>query len=61
MILHKMEALDAIQTFDFAFMLHIMKIIFGITNELNMSLQRKDQDIVNAVSYLATTKKRLQG
>ena len=37
-----------------------MKVILGITNELNTSLQRKDQDIVNAVSYLGTTKKRLQ-
>jgi hypothetical protein len=52
--------LDAIQTFDFAFMLHLMKVILGITNDLNISLQRKDQDIINAVSYLGTTKRRLQ-
>jgi hypothetical protein len=52
--------LDAIQTFDFVFMMHIMKVILGITNELSTSLQRKDQDIVNAISYLGTTKKRLQ-
>jgi hypothetical protein len=53
--------LDAIQTFDFVFMMHIMKVILGITNELSTSLQRKDQDIVNVISYLGTTKKRLQG
>jgi hypothetical protein len=37
-----------------------MKVILGITNELNIALQKKDQDIVNAVSYLGTTKRRLQ-
>jgi hypothetical protein len=52
--------LDVIQTFDFALMLHLMKVILGITNELNVALQKKDQDIVNAVSYLGTTKRRLQ-
>ena len=52
--------LDGIQTFDFVFMMHLMKLILGITNELNIALQRKDQDIVNAVSYLGTTKRRLQ-
>jgi hypothetical protein len=41
-------------------MMHIMKVILGITNELSTSLQRKDQDIVNAISSLGTTKKRLQ-
>ncbi|XP_044396777.1 zinc finger MYM-type protein 1-like [Triticum aestivum] len=52
--------LDAIQTFDFVFMMHLMKAILGITNDLSVALQRKDQDIVNAVSYLHTTKRRLQ-
>ena len=37
-----------------------MKVILGISNELNISLQKKDQDIVNVVSYLGTTKRRLQ-
>ena len=53
--------LDGIQTFDFVFMLHLMKVILGITNDLNLALQRKDQDIVNVVSFLGTTKRRLQG
>jgi hypothetical protein len=52
--------LDGIQTFDFVFMMHLMKIILSITNELNVALQRKDQDIVNDVSFLGTTKRRLQ-
>jgi hypothetical protein len=50
--------LDGIQTFDFVFMMHLTKIILGITNELNVTLQRKDQDIVNVVSFLGTTKIR---
>lgn len=33
--------LDAIQTFDFSFMLHLMKVILGITNDLNIALQKK--------------------
>ena len=37
-----------------------MKAILGITNDLSVALQRKDQDIVNAVLYLHTTKRRLQ-
>ena len=34
--------LDAIQTFDFVFMMHLMKVILGITNDLSVALQRKD-------------------
>jgi hypothetical protein len=30
--------LDTIQIFNFAFMLHLMKVILGITNDLNISL-----------------------
>ena len=33
--------LDAVQTFDFVFMLHTMKVILGITNELNRSEERR--------------------
>lgn len=41
-------------------MKHSMKIMHRITNNLNAALQRKDQDIVNVVSYICTTKRRLQ-
>ncbi|KAI0526986.1 hypothetical protein KFK09_002582 [Dendrobium nobile] len=41
--------LDSMQSFDFSFCLHLMKDILGITGELSEALQRKDQDIVNAL------------
>ncbi|XP_039015479.1 zinc finger MYM-type protein 1-like [Hibiscus syriacus] len=50
----------AIESFDFIFIIHLMKRIFGIMNELNKSLQRKDQDIVNAMSLVTLTKEILQ-
>lgn len=36
-------------SFDFVFDLHLMKSVLGITNELCKALQRKNQDIVNAM------------
>ncbi|XP_038701805.1 uncharacterized protein LOC119998524 [Tripterygium wilfordii] len=36
--------------FDFVFNLQLLKAILAITNELSQALQRKDQDIVNAMS-----------
>ncbi|CAN6562598.1 unnamed protein product [Malus baccata var. baccata] len=39
-----------IQTFDFVFHLFLMRLILGITNELSQALQKKDQDIVNAMA-----------
>ncbi|XP_021763148.1 zinc finger MYM-type protein 1-like [Chenopodium quinoa] len=50
----------AIESFDFIFMIHLMKTIFGIVNELNKALQKGDQDIVNAMSLVSLTKERLQ-
>ena len=46
--------------FEFAFLLHLMKLVLGITNTLSQALQRRDQDIVNAISLLATAKRQLQ-
>ncbi|XP_015068601.1 zinc finger MYM-type protein 1-like [Solanum pennellii] len=51
---------DTIKKFDFAFMLHLMWKVLMMTNELSSSLQRMDQDIVNAMGFLALTKQRLQ-
>ncbi|XP_057532053.1 uncharacterized protein LOC130810115 [Amaranthus tricolor] len=48
--------LDGIQIFDFAFMIYLMKLVLGISNELSLSLQRRDHDVVNAMSLLSTTK-----
>ncbi|KAJ0800026.1 putative HAT dimerization domain, ribonuclease H-like superfamily [Helianthus annuus] len=40
--------------------LHLMKHILGITNLLSQALQRKDQDIVNAIQMVNATKQQLQ-
>ncbi|XP_070034357.1 uncharacterized protein [Nicotiana tomentosiformis] len=52
--------LSEIITFKFVFMLHLMLKVLAISNELNKILQKRDQDIVNAVKFLNITKKRLQ-
>ena len=54
------DLLDAIQSFEFAFQLHLMKTVLGISNELSQALQKKDQDIVNAMSLVKVSKERLQ-
>ena len=52
--------LDSIQSFDFVLSLHLMRNVLGVTNELSKALQRKDQDIVNAMSLVKVCKQRLQ-
>ena len=51
----KLEArvlLDYMQSYEFIFSLHLMRKVLGITNDLSKVLQRKDQDIVNAIWLL---------
>ncbi|KAJ9536196.1 hypothetical protein OSB04_un000635 [Centaurea solstitialis] len=51
----KCEAIQlstSLQTFDFIFCLHFMKTLLGITNDLSQALQRKEQDIVNAMNLV---------
>jgi hypothetical protein len=48
---------DVIQTLDFVFMMHLMKVILGITNDLNLGLQWKDQDIVRNQSKATRNEK----
>ncbi|XP_060217059.1 uncharacterized protein LOC132644483 [Lycium barbarum] len=48
------------QTFEIAFILHLMRDILAITNELNESLQKKEQDIANAMLLVKVAKKQLQ-
>ncbi|KAK9077454.1 hypothetical protein SSX86_005791 [Deinandra increscens subsp. villosa] len=48
------------RTFDFVYYLHMMKEILGYTNTLCEALQRKDQDILNAVGLVKSTKQDLQ-
>ncbi|KAK1369481.1 hypothetical protein POM88_035573 [Heracleum sosnowskyi] len=49
-----------LMSFDFVFVAHLMVAIFGITNELNVELQKHDQDIVNAMAMVDITKTSLQ-
>ncbi|XP_078166184.1 uncharacterized protein LOC144560818 [Carex rostrata] len=49
-----------LQDFDFVFLLHLMKNVLGITNELCLALQRKDQDIENEMALVKVAKDRLQ-
>jgi hypothetical protein len=50
---------QSLYTFDFAFNLHLMKNVLGTTNELSQALQRKDQDILNAIKLVEISKLRL--
>ncbi|XP_071712423.1 uncharacterized protein [Rutidosis leptorrhynchoides] len=52
--------LKYLKSFDFVFYLHLMLRILGFTNILSQALQRKDQDILEAVSLVESTKERLQ-
>ncbi|XP_020424522.1 uncharacterized protein LOC109950365 [Prunus persica] len=52
--------LKEIQTFDFVFHLYLMRFILGITNNLSKALQKKDQDIVNAMMLVQRCKQKLQ-
>jgi hypothetical protein len=49
-----------IQSFGFVFNLHLMRSLLGVSNELSQALQRKDQDIVNAMKLVRMSKERLQ-
>jgi glycine cleavage system regulatory protein len=47
-------------SFDFAFILHIMKNVMGITDVLCQALQQKSQDILNVMHFVTTTKTLIQ-
>ncbi|XP_060180349.1 uncharacterized protein LOC132610102 [Lycium barbarum] len=49
-----------IRSFEFVHMLQLMLKVLEITNDLNMTLQRKDQDIVNAMKLVGFAKRQLQ-
>ncbi|CAN1277350.1 hypothetical protein LINPERPRIM_LOCUS16301 [Linum perenne] len=52
--------LGLVQTFEFAFILKMMIRVLAITNELSIALQRKDQDILNAMRLVHVAKLRFQ-
>jgi hypothetical protein len=51
---------DIMELFNFVFMLHCLRMILAVTNEFSQTLQRKDQDIENAMSLLKTSKERFK-
>ncbi|XP_059315419.1 uncharacterized protein LOC132066033 [Lycium ferocissimum] len=52
--------LRSCQTFETVFLLHLITDILGITYDLNVSLQKKEQDIANAMILVKVAKRRLQ-
>ncbi|XP_076941255.1 uncharacterized protein LOC143610743 [Bidens hawaiensis] len=46
--------------YDFVFYLHLMRRILDTTNILSRSLQKKEQDLVNAISLIKSTKRQLE-
>jgi hypothetical protein len=55
-----MSLMDKMENFEFVFTMHLLRNILGITNELSQALQRKDQDIVNAMSLVGVVNEQLQ-
>ncbi|XP_059281308.1 uncharacterized protein LOC132035001 [Lycium ferocissimum] len=51
---------DDIRSYEFVYTLHLMLKVLAITHDLNMALQRKDQDIVSAMNHVGFTKRQLQ-
>jgi hypothetical protein len=52
--------LTIFKSFEFVFVAHLLLTIFGYTNDLNHALQKRDQDIVNAVDFIHLTKIQFQ-
>ncbi|CAN6280066.1 unnamed protein product [Urochloa humidicola] len=48
------------ETFDFVFILHLMIELLSVTDSLSKALQRKDQDIVEAMNLIMDVRDRLQ-
>ena len=48
--------LELMLSFDFAFNLHLMKTLLGITSELLKALQKKGQDFLNAMNLVKICK-----
>ena len=48
------------ESFDFVFSAQLMLVILGYTNDLSEYLQRREQDILNAISPVTVAKSRMQ-
>ncbi|GAV78822.1 LOW QUALITY PROTEIN: hypothetical protein CFOL_v3_22287, partial [Cephalotus follicularis] len=51
---------DNLTSFEFVFILHLMKESLEITDSLCQALQRRSQDILNAMDLVSSTKKLIQ-
>ena len=49
-----------LQSYNFAFTRHLVRNILGVSNELSKALQRKEQDIANAITLIKVCKHRVQ-
>ncbi|CAH9094900.1 unnamed protein product, partial [Cuscuta europaea] len=52
--------IDKMENYEFVFVMHLMIYLLGITNELSLALQQKDQNIVLAIHLISTMKAQLQ-
>ncbi|CAH9051471.1 unnamed protein product [Cuscuta europaea] len=52
--------IDKMENCEFVFVMHLMIYLLGITNELSLALQQKDQNIVLAIHLISTMKAQLQ-
>ncbi|XP_050211754.1 uncharacterized protein LOC126661916 [Mercurialis annua] len=54
------SAMNYMTSFDFVFILHLMRDILLLSNDLCQALQRKAQDILDALDLVSTTKRLIQ-
>ncbi|CAM8944628.1 unnamed protein product [Rhodiola kirilowii] len=50
---------EKMESYQFVFIAHLMKLVLGLTSVLSNFLQKKDQNIIEAVSLIHNTKARL--
>ena len=53
-------AFDTLMSYEFVFLLHLMKKLLTLSDNLCQALQRRTQDIVNAMGLVSTTKELIQ-
>ncbi|KMT02189.1 hypothetical protein BVRB_9g207040 [Beta vulgaris subsp. vulgaris] len=51
---------DTLKSYEFVFILHLMKKLLALSDNLCQALQRRTQDVVNAMDLVSTTKELIQ-
>ncbi|OMO69931.1 hypothetical protein COLO4_28854 [Corchorus olitorius] len=54
------HAYTRLRSFEFVFILHVIKEVIGISDHLCQALQHRSQDILNAMNLVSTTKVSIQ-